>query len=57
MFYILFELEKRIEIPSDPYQSRVFGFLSERLMAPFIYYLISEKNISTKELNILFLDK
>ena len=57
MFDILFELEKRIEIPSDPYQSRVFGFLSERLMAPFIYYLIIEKNISTKDLNILFLDK
>ncbi len=57
IFDVLFELEKRITIPSETYQSRVFGFLSERLMSPFVTYLQEEKNVKIKELNILFLDK
>ncbi len=57
IFDVLFELERNIEIPVDNYQSRVFGFLSERLMLPFISYLRNEKNIKIKELNILFLEK
>ncbi|MEQ9466215.1 MAG: DUF4422 domain-containing protein [Ekhidna sp.] len=32
LFPLLFELEKRIKISDDPYQSRVIGFLAERLM-------------------------
>jgi len=38
LFDILFEVEKRIKIPSDPYQSRVFGFLAERLLNIYIKY-------------------
>lgn len=32
LFPLLFELEKRIKISEDPYQSRVIGFNAERLM-------------------------
>ena len=45
IFNILFKLEKEIEIPLDSYQRRVFGFLSERMMLPFIEYLKDKKNI------------
>lgn len=38
LFDILFEVEKRIEISKDPYQARVFGFMSERLMNVYIYH-------------------
>lgn len=38
VFEILFTLEKQVQIPDDPYQRRIFGFLSERLMRPFIEY-------------------
>lgn len=38
LFNILFEVERRIEISKDPYQARVFGFMSERLMNVFIYH-------------------
>jgi hypothetical protein len=38
LFTILFELEKRIIMPDDTYQSRVFGFLSERLINLYIYH-------------------
>jgi len=38
IFSILFELEKRITIPNDPYQARVFGFISERLMNMYVYH-------------------
>ena len=36
LFNILFELQKRIIISCDSYQSRVFGFLGERLMNLYI---------------------
>lgn len=36
MFSILFEVKKLITVPSDAYQSRVFGFLSERLMSLYL---------------------
>ncbi len=36
LFDILFEFEKRISIPIDPYQPRVFGFYSERLLYVYL---------------------
>ena len=45
LFDILFEVEKRITIPSDPYQSRVFGFLGERLLNIYMRKLEGNKNI------------
>lgn len=38
LFSILFELESKIEIPNDQYQSRVFGFISERLINLYSYH-------------------
>jgi hypothetical protein len=38
LFTILFEVEKRINISSDAYQARVFGFLAERLLNLYIYH-------------------
>ncbi len=48
LFDILFEAEKRIKIPSDPYQSRVFGFLGERLLNVYInYHTFTNYNLKT----------
>jgi hypothetical protein len=52
LFDILFELEKRIEISSDSYQARVFGFLSERLMLLYV----ATNNLRVKEMNVTKLD-
>ena len=38
LFRILFEVEKRIPISSDPEQVRVFGFLSERLINVYLRF-------------------
>ena len=57
IFDVLFKLEKRIKIPSDSYQMRVFGFLSERMMLPFIDYLKDKEAINVKEGVILYLDR
>ena len=38
LFDILFELEKRITIPEDSYQARIFGFISERLTALYFQH-------------------
>lgn len=38
VFESLFALENQVQIPDDPYQKRIFGFLSERLILPFIEY-------------------
>lgn len=54
IFSILFEVEKRITISSDPYQARVFGFLSERLINVFINFVIERDNPKIKELPIAF---
>ena len=36
LFDILFEFSKRMSVPFDPYQPRVFGFYSERLMLVYM---------------------
>ena len=53
MFDILFELEKRLDISYfDAYNSRVFGFVSERLLDVWL-----EKNqIAYKEQNVSFME-
>ena len=38
LFDILFEVEKKIELPRTGYQSRVFGFLAERLHNLYILH-------------------
>ncbi|ASQ48104.1 hypothetical protein BCB68_03470 [Leptotrichia sp. oral taxon 498] len=54
---MLFKLEKKIKIPLDTYQKRVFGFLSERMMLPFIEYLKDKKNVRVKEGIVLYLNR
>jgi hypothetical protein len=56
LFDVLFELEKQIIIPTDNYQKRVFGFISERLMAPFIDYLIATNKITVYETDLAFIN-
>lgn len=53
LFSILFELEKRIEISTDFYQARVFGFISERLMNVYI----TKNNLKVKEIKTIFFDE
>ena len=54
LFNILFELEKRIDISNyDDYQTRVYGFLSERLFNVWVL----KKNLKIYENNIIFLEK
>ena len=53
LFTILFELEKRIQIPEDPYQRRIFGFLSERMFNIFIMH----KQLKVKTLPIVGINK
>lgn len=43
LFDILFDIEKNIEIPKDPYQARIMGFLAERLLS--VYLLKNKKKI------------
>ena len=53
LFSILFELEKRLDVSAfDAYNSRVFGFVSERLLDVWL-----EKNgIDYKEQNVSFME-
>lgn len=36
IFHVLFEAEKKIHLTGDPFQDRVFGFLSERLFNVYL---------------------
>lgn len=54
LFSILFELEKRLDISSwDSYDSRVYGFVAERLLDVWVEY----NKIDYKEQNISFMEK
>ncbi|MGG3233404.1 DUF4422 domain-containing protein [Priestia flexa] len=54
LFDILLELEKRIDISNyDSYQSRIYGFISERLFNVWVEY----KQLNVKELKVTNLDK
>lgn len=50
LFDILFEIEGNIEIPKDPYQRRIMGFISERILN---IYLDHNKNLKVKECLVL----
>ena len=56
LFDILFELEKRIEIPTDDVQKRIFGFISERLLTIYLDYLFENRNYKIKYLEFLNTD-
>ncbi len=45
LFKVLFELERRIEIPADKEQARVFGYLSERLIMVWLAYAKATQNV------------
>ncbi|MDB5197912.1 MAG: hypothetical protein JWP88_2283 [Flaviaesturariibacter sp.] len=38
LFDILLEAQKEIHISTDPYQARIFGFLSERMLNLYVYH-------------------
>lgn len=38
LFSVLEDVEKKIILPADTYQARVFGFLAERLFSAFVVY-------------------
>lgn len=52
LFDILFELEKEVKISEYPYQARVFGFMSERLLNVYVYH----NNLKVKYNSIIFID-
>lgn len=53
LFDILFEVEKRIKISPYPYQQRVFGFMSERLLDVYCYH----HRLKTKRYPVLFINE
>lgn len=54
LFTILFEVEKRLDISTyDAYNSRVFGFIGERLLDVWL----EKQGIPYKEQNVSFLEK
>lgn len=53
LFDILFEVDKNIDIPNDPYQKRVFGFLSERLFNIYIAHEIRTNNLKFLEVPVI----
>ena len=56
VFKVLFKLEKILEVPKDKYQSRIFGYLAERLLIIYIEYITSEKDYRIKYLDVMNTD-
>jgi len=57
LFDILFKMETLVDLKNKTlYQTRLFGFLSERFLNIYVHYLLKDKNIRLKELNTVFLD-
>ncbi|MGN0939289.1 MAG: DUF4422 domain-containing protein [Selenomonas sp.] len=52
LFDILFDVAERVVPSDDPYQARVFGFLSERLMPVFVETM----HLRVKELPVIFIE-
>ncbi|MBP2658230.1 MAG: exopolysaccharide biosynthesis protein [Firmicutes bacterium] len=52
LFAILERVEELITIGSDPYQSRVLGFMGERLLNLYVYH----HRLRVKEMPIVFID-
>lgn len=55
LFPILEEFEKKVEISSDPYQKRVTGYVSERLLNLFVARKLQE-GLKVKELDWIYID-
>jgi hypothetical protein len=52
LFKVLFELETRITPSDDLYQSRVFGFLAERML----HFYVLHNNLKVKYLPVIMID-
>jgi hypothetical protein len=52
LFEILFEVNRQISLSDHPYQKRVIGFLSERLLNLYVYH----HQYRVKEVPVFFLD-
>lgn len=57
LFDILFELEKITAISENKYQSRIFGFLSERLLNIFIEHVKRIDDIKICEVPVKFIEE
>ena len=57
LFDILFELEKVTAISENKYQSRIFGFLSERLLNIFIEHVKRIDDIKICEVPVKFIEE
>jgi hypothetical protein len=56
LFEVLLEMEKNVDLNSlNSYQSRLFGFLSERFLNYYIELLRQDKNLKIKELRTIFI--
>lgn len=52
LFSLLLDIESKVKISEYEYQSRIFGFMSERLLNVYVY----KNNLKVKEVPIVFID-